>query len=95
MLLGAVTAAGTFYVLMLTDFRGLQELGFISGTAILLSWVAMMTVFPAVLVLVDRRHADRVRPARCRARSRSSASTCRSSSASPLSEDGPGRRRRR
>lgn len=57
MLLGAVTAAATFYVLMLTDFRGLQELGFIAGTAILLAWLAMMTVFPAALVLVDRRHA--------------------------------------
>ncbi|PYM19310.1 MAG: hypothetical protein DMD81_03950 [Candidatus Rokuibacteriota bacterium] len=57
MLLGAITAAGTFYVLMLTDFRGVQELGFIAGTAILLSWLAMITVFPAVLVLVDRRHA--------------------------------------
>ena len=59
MLLGAVTAAGTFYVLMLTDFRGVQELGFIAGTAILLAWVAMMTVFPAALVLVDRRRAAR------------------------------------
>ena len=29
--------------------------------AILLSWLAMMTVFPATLVLVDRRHADRPR----------------------------------
>jgi len=61
MLLGAVTAAGTFYVLMLTDFRGVQELGFISGTAILLAWVATMTVLPAVLVVVDRRHAARPR----------------------------------
>jgi hopanoid biosynthesis associated RND transporter like protein HpnN len=59
MLLGAVTAAGTFYVLWLTDFRGVRELGFIAGTAILLSWLAMMTVFPALLVLVDRRHASR------------------------------------
>jgi hopanoid biosynthesis associated RND transporter like protein HpnN len=59
MLLGAVTAAGTFYVLGLTEFRGVQELGFVAGTAILLSWVSMMTVFPAVLVLVDRRHASR------------------------------------
>jgi hypothetical protein len=59
MLLGAVTAAATFYVLMLTDFRGLQELGFIAGSAILLSWIAMMTVFPATLVIVDRRHAAR------------------------------------
>ncbi len=61
MLLGAVTAASTFYVLMLTDFRGLQELGFIAGTAILLAWVAMMVVFPAVLMIIDRRHA--IRPA--------------------------------
>jgi hopanoid biosynthesis associated RND transporter like protein HpnN len=59
MLLGAVTAAGTFYVLWLTDFRGVRELGFIGGTAIVMSWLAMMTVFPAVLVLVDRRHAGR------------------------------------
>src|SRR5439155_3317547 len=36
-LLGAVTAAGTFYVLMATEFRGLRELGFIAGTAILLA----------------------------------------------------------
>jgi hypothetical protein len=44
---------------MLTDFRGLQELGFISGTALLLSWIAMMFVFPPLIVLVDRRHAAR------------------------------------
>src|SRR5439155_1153776 len=55
----AVTAAGTFYVLWLTDFRGLRELGFIAGTALLLAWLAMMTVFPAALGLVDRRHASR------------------------------------
>ena len=60
MLLGAVTAAGTFYVLRLTDFRGVQELGFIAGTAILLAWLAMMTVLPAALVLVDRRRATGV-----------------------------------
>src|SRR5213594_1462408 len=59
MLLGAVTAAGTFYVLWLTDFRGVRELGFIAGTALLLAWLAMMTVLPAMLVLVDRRHASR------------------------------------
>lgn len=56
MLLGAATAAGAFYVLMLTDFLGLQELGFIAGTAIVLAWVSMMTVLPAVVMLVDRRH---------------------------------------
>src|SRR5713226_6489271 len=53
-LLGALTAGATFYVLMLTDFRGIQELGFIAGTAILMAWLGMMTLFPALLMLVDR-----------------------------------------
>jgi len=60
MLLSAIVAAATFYVLILTDFRGLQELGFIAGSSLLLAWVSMMFVFPAVLMLVDRRHLDRV-----------------------------------
>ena len=59
MLLGAITASATFYVLIFTDFRGVQELGFISGTAILFAWVSMMTIFPATVMLVDRRHAVR------------------------------------
>ena len=57
-LLSAATAAGTFYVLMLTDFRGVQELGFISGSAILLAWLAMLTVLPACLVILDRHRAS-------------------------------------
>ena len=61
MLIGALTAGGTFYVLMLTDFRGIQELGFIAGTAILMAWLGMMTLFPALLVLVDGHHAARPR----------------------------------
>jgi predicted RND superfamily exporter protein len=59
MLLGALTAGGTFLVLMLTDFRGIQELGFIAGISILLAWLGTMTFLPALLVLVDRHHAAR------------------------------------
>jgi hopanoid biosynthesis associated RND transporter like protein HpnN len=66
-LVAAVTAAGCFYVLMFTDFRGLRELGFVAGTAILFAWVAMTIVLPAALVLLDRwRPAPDVRPARRR-----------------------------
>jgi hopanoid biosynthesis associated RND transporter like protein HpnN len=54
-LYGGLTAAAAFYVLTLTEFRGIQELGFIAGTSILLAWLAMMTFFPAVLILADRR----------------------------------------
>jgi uncharacterized protein len=61
MLIGALTAGGAFYVLMLTDFRGIQELGFIAGTAIMMAWLGMMTLFPALLVLVDNHHASRPR----------------------------------
>jgi hopanoid biosynthesis associated RND transporter like protein HpnN len=60
-LLGAFTAAGTFYVLMLTEFRGIQEFGFIAGTALLMAFTSMLTFFPALLVLVDRHHAARPR----------------------------------
>jgi hopanoid biosynthesis associated RND transporter like protein HpnN len=59
MLIGALTAGGTFFVLMLTDFRGIQELGFIAGISILLAWLGMMTCFPALLLVVDHRHASR------------------------------------
>jgi hopanoid biosynthesis associated RND transporter like protein HpnN len=67
MLIAALTAGGTFFVLMLTDFRGIQELGFIAGTAILLAWLGMMTFFPALLSLVDSRHAARPRDQKPRA----------------------------
>ena len=55
MLISTVTAGGTFLVLLLTDFRGIQELGLIAGISILLAGVGMLTVFPAVLRLVDQR----------------------------------------
>jgi len=55
--LGALTGAATFYVLIGTDFHGVQELGFIAGTALLASFVAMVTVFPALLALSHRRRS--------------------------------------
>jgi hopanoid biosynthesis associated RND transporter like protein HpnN len=53
-LLGALTAAATFYILTTADFRGIRDFGFISGTAILLAFLAMLTVFPAALLLIER-----------------------------------------
>lgn len=62
-LLSALTAAVTFYVLTTAEFRGIRDFGFISGTAILLAFVSMLTVFPAVLVLIERRQkAPRLAP---------------------------------
>jgi hopanoid biosynthesis associated RND transporter like protein HpnN len=56
-LLGALTAAGAFVVLMITDFQGIREFGFVSATAILLAFLSMITLFPALLALADRRRA--------------------------------------
>jgi hypothetical protein len=53
-LLGALTAAVTFYILMTAEFQGIRDFGFISGTAILLSFVSMVTAFPAAVLLIDR-----------------------------------------
>ena len=53
-LFAALSAAGTFGVLTLTEFRGIVEFGFIAGLAILMAFVAMVTLFPAVLVTLDR-----------------------------------------
>ena len=54
-LLGALTAAATFYLLTISNFRGIREFGFVAGTAILLAFVVTVTVVPALLVLTDRR----------------------------------------
>jgi uncharacterized protein len=53
-LLGALTGAGAFFVLTLTEFRGIREFGLISGIAVLMAFLAMLTLFPALLVLLDR-----------------------------------------
>jgi uncharacterized protein len=58
-LIAAFTAGGTFLVLLLTDFRGIQELGFVAGISILLAGLSMMTTFPALLRLLDRHRAAR------------------------------------
>ena len=62
-LLGALTAAVAFYILSVAEFRGIRDFGFISGTAILLAFLSMLTVFPAVLLLIDSwQKTPRLRP---------------------------------
>jgi hopanoid biosynthesis associated RND transporter like protein HpnN len=60
-----VSSAGTtsigFLVFLPTDYRGVAELGLISGGGVLLSLLATLTVLPAVLSLVE---PPRPRPAR-------------------------------
>jgi hopanoid biosynthesis associated RND transporter like protein HpnN len=50
----ALTTALAFYAVILADFRGLVELGFIAGSGMLLCLLASFTVLPALLVLSER-----------------------------------------
>lgn len=53
-LLGAVTTAATFYAFLVTEFRGLWELGLITGTGILILVVTVYIQLPALLSVTDR-----------------------------------------
>src|SRR5262249_30603966 len=62
MLLGALTAAGTFLVLMFTEFQGIREFGLVSAIAIMTAFLSMLTLLPALLVLDDRRRPGLLPP---------------------------------
>lgn len=61
--LGAVTTAAALSTAALTDFLGLAELGLICGIGIVFCLVAMLVVFPALLVIVDKRRVGDGDPA--------------------------------
>ncbi|QXD13711.1 MMPL family transporter [Rhodocaloribacter litoris] len=52
---GALTTALGLYVLVVADFKGFSEFGFISGTGIVLALVAMLVVMPALIAVFERR----------------------------------------
>ncbi|MGA2685983.1 MAG: MMPL family transporter [Verrucomicrobiota bacterium] len=47
---GALTTAGAFLAMVFTHFRGIQEMGLICGGGLLLCFVPMMTLLPALLL---------------------------------------------
>lgn len=55
---GAVTTAAAFCTTLLTDFKGVAEMGAIAAAGILLCLVAMCSVFPALLRVSKWRHRD-------------------------------------
>ncbi|MEX2673057.1 MAG: MMPL family transporter [Phycisphaeraceae bacterium] len=57
-LTGAVTTAVAFGVTLLTDFQGMAEMGLIAGLGVLLCMIAMLSVLPALLVLLHAGHRD-------------------------------------
>lgn len=61
-LLGAVTTAATFYSFLVTDFKGLWELGLLTGTGILLLVATVYLLLPALLTLIEKRRPQEHRP---------------------------------
>ncbi len=48
------TIAGAFFAMMLTDFKGIQEMGFVAGAGLLLCLLPMLTLLPFLLARRDR-----------------------------------------
>ncbi len=57
LLLSAVCAAAGFYSFLPTDYLGLAELGFISGSGMFIAMLANFTVFPALMALIAGKPA--------------------------------------
>lgn len=53
---GAITTAAAFMTTLVTDFKGVAEMGLIAGVGVMLCFVAMFSVFPALLRLLRYRH---------------------------------------
>jgi hopanoid biosynthesis associated RND transporter like protein HpnN len=63
---GAFTTCIAFYAIRMTSFRGIAELGAIAGTGVLLCFLAMVTVLPALIFWQEKHwklRTDEPRPA--------------------------------
>ncbi|HET8775498.1 MAG TPA: MMPL family transporter, partial [Thermoanaerobaculia bacterium] len=58
-IVGALTTAATFYAFLITEFRGMTELGFLTGSGIMVFLLCVVFIFPAVLILVERRRGEK------------------------------------
>lgn len=56
---GAITSAGTFYAMCITEYKGLRDFGFLVGSGILLCLVAILTLLPAMIAWNEGRPRKR------------------------------------
>jgi hypothetical protein len=66
---GALTTAGAFLAMALTNFKGIQEMGIICGGGLLVCFIPMMTLLPVLLLhgkqnVIDHKTGDEDRRAR-------------------------------
>ena len=57
----ALTTAATFYAFLATDFRGMTQLGFLTGTGVLFFLLCTALVLPA-LIVISERHGEKKAP---------------------------------
>ncbi len=55
----AITTAGTFYAFLATQFRGMTQLGFLTGTGILIFLVCVLFLLPALIIFSERKESTR------------------------------------
>ncbi len=55
---GALTTAGAFLAMGLTDFKGIQEMGIISGGGLVLCLIPMLTMLPVLLMRGSQNALD-------------------------------------
>ncbi len=53
-LTSAATVAATFFVLMINDFKGFSEFGFIAGIGLVINYLTYTLVFPSILVIAEK-----------------------------------------
>src|SRR5690606_5891648 len=58
---GCLTTAAAFFAMCFTDFKGIREMGIITGGGMLLSLIPMMTMLPALILRgrqnqIDQQH---------------------------------------
>jgi predicted RND superfamily exporter protein len=53
-LIAAITTAATFFAFLATDFRGMTQLGFLTGVGILLFLLSVMFLLPSLIILDER-----------------------------------------
>jgi len=54
---GCLTTAGAFFAMMLTDFKGIQEMGIITGGGMVVCLIPMLTFLPALALNAKRRQS--------------------------------------
>jgi len=52
---GAITSAGTFFAMCITEYKGLRDFGFLVGSGILLCLVAILFLLPAMIAWHEGR----------------------------------------